>query len=551
MEEDALPHWSPATNIPSSPPLDPRYRAPSPTSSEPPLFSSDGPLDAEDITNYESPRIKRKRAGPWYEQGFGRTLRRKKSRLSRNFDSGVCIMSDGSFGSDSSTEMSTGAGLPAREETGAERIARETDGMRPAELLMYRHVHDVVEAGKTVFDLSALGLQDSDLLNLRPINTIIQAPLDAGVDVPVEGQYRSMIPEIHLNLMQNNLARLAPTLFDLQHLSSLNLRSNQMQELPPQIAKLTQLAMLDLSHNQLKWLPCEILSLFRPPTSGCMGVYTVRLNLFGNPMCAAKTEDSRLAEAGLGWIASRRMPLSLLQDPKCMLLWINARPTKGRPNADTFHLVKRLELRVREMDQDDQSVKHTPYVGHHRYCFSPYFLGASPPSYFDRQGNLLPGSADASTSEVVIDTNGRGTWGVSARPNISPPRTKVKSLVSIAMKTLLQFATPAEIRQTAAEDLGQELPQPVEALLRRAEGNWNHPNHLDQCHVCGDMYIVPAAEWYELWAPEDWKPMTATGLQPTLKVRVRVCSWACIPDIVSRREEELLDTHAQAEEMEE
>src|SRR3954465_14827522 len=82
----------PPEHIPSSPPL-PSLCAPlSPTSSEPPLFSSDDPMMSEDVTNYESPRDKRKRAGPWWE-GDGDdavlTVNKRQRQLTRNIDSGV------------------------------------------------------------------------------------------------------------------------------------------------------------------------------------------------------------------------------------------------------------------------------------------------------------------------------------------------------------------------------------------------------------------------------------------------------------------------------
>jgi hypothetical protein len=540
MDEDTLPLSSHATTIPSSPPLDPRYRAVSPTSSEPPLFSSDGPLDGEDLINYQSPRLKRKRAGPWYEQEFGRILGAKKTKLSRNFDSGVFMMSDGSFGSDGSIDLPASAAAPAREETRAERIARETRGMRQEEVAMYRRVHDLVEAGKNTYDLSAMNLGDSDLSNLRPITTLIQAPLDAGVDVPTEGQYRSMIPKIHLYLEDNNLSSLEPTLFDLQHLTSLNLTRNQIQELPPQIARLTSLETLNLTGNQLQWLPCEILSLFQPTSD-----HLLQLNVFANPADDLTCDhEMRMIYASntTGCFKAIHTAADLESNIAHAYLLL---PTCDNTKALVW-LIRSWETRLEEYE--------SPL--HHRYCpstrvtawrdnndFRIRFIGATPPSYFDTKGSLLPGSPIASTSEVIIHTQ-RGAWGMPATFFPPPPKTKTTSLVNLAIRKALGFYefTINEIRDWMDQyEETQGVPQPIERLLRRAEGNFGgHADYsgLSECHVCGDTYLVPAAEWFEVWSP---------GTRQCVKVRVQVCSWACVPDGVRMQPKEVLDLNAMEE----
>ena len=529
MDEDILP-----PSIPSSPPLDPRYRAISPTSSEPPLFSSDGPLGAEDLTNYQSPRFKRKRAGPWYEQEFGRVLGAKKTKLSRNFDSGVFMMSDGSFGSDASIELPTSAAQPPREETRAERIARETEGMRQEEVAMYRKVHELVESGKNSFDLSAMNLRDSDLHNLRPITTIIQPPLDAGVDVPAESQYRSMIPQIHLNLDDNDLLMLEPTLFKLQYLTSLNLGRNQIEELPPQIAKLTNLETLNLTRNQLQWLPCEILSLFQPTSD-----HYLQLVVFANPVDDL-TCDYEMREIytnvrnGFRAIFTQDHLESNIAQAYSLLSTCD--DTKG-----LVWLIRTWETRLETYDSPS----------HHRFCpktpvdawqdnadFRIRFIGATPPSYFDTRGRLIPGSPVASTSEIIIHTD-RGAWGMPEAVFTPPPKSRVTSLVNLAMRHALGFFewSPSEIRGSLDPDQSK-IPQPILDLLQQAEDNFgglDNYSGLAECHVCGDAYLVPAAEWFEVWAP---------GTRHCVKVRVRVCSWVCVPDEMKVQPQDVLDVTA-------
>jgi len=447
------------------------------------------------------------------------------------------MMSDGSFGSDGFNDLPSSAAPQAREETRAERIARETEGMRQEEVAMYRKVHDLVEGGNTSYDLSAMKLRDGDLCNLRLITTIIRAPLDAGVDVPAEGQYRSMIPRILLNLERNNLSSLEPTLFDLQHLTSLNLSVNQIKELPPQIAKLTNLETLNLCFNQLQWLPCEILAMFQPTSDNHLV-----LSQFGNPVDDL-TCDTNMMRFYRSTSKNGFRAIYTQLDLQHNIALAYSLLSRHEDTKGLVWLIRSWETRL----EDYKSPSH------HRFCPSTpvtawqdnsdlrtRFIGATPPSYFDTKGNMLPGSPVASTSEVIIKTH-RGAWGMPVNLFTLPSKTRTPSLVNMTIQKLLEIATPAEIRQTAVEDLNRSIPQPIERLLRRAEGNFGGNadyNGLVECHVCGEPYLVPAAEWFEVWSP---------GKRHCVRIRVQVCSWACVPDEIAMQPQKVLDVDAMDE----
>ncbi|ENN78624.1 hypothetical protein D910_02667, partial [Dendroctonus ponderosae] len=51
---------------------------------------------------------------------------------------------------------------------------------------------------------------------------------------------------------------LAPSLFQMAHLTGLFLKSNSLHRIPPEICQLSNLRNLDLSHNKLRSLPAEL-----------------------------------------------------------------------------------------------------------------------------------------------------------------------------------------------------------------------------------------------------------------------------------------------------
>ncbi|KAF2204565.1 hypothetical protein GQ43DRAFT_146858 [Delitschia confertaspora ATCC 74209] len=87
------------------------------SSSDPPLFSSEDSLDGADVSNYDSPRNKRKLPGPWWSPKDERNvsapqgnelLPQKKAKFTRNYDSGVFMPSD-----DTVTASTDGKGVDA------------------------------------------------------------------------------------------------------------------------------------------------------------------------------------------------------------------------------------------------------------------------------------------------------------------------------------------------------------------------------------------------------------------------------------------------------
>ena len=92
------------------------------TSSDPPMFSSDPPLFTTSIDDYQGPRKKHQRRGPWFDTeeeatelrvnrknrkspGLGQTARQRRSF--RKFDSGIFMGSDESIASESSESIPT------------------------------------------------------------------------------------------------------------------------------------------------------------------------------------------------------------------------------------------------------------------------------------------------------------------------------------------------------------------------------------------------------------------------------------------------------------
>ena len=78
------------------------------TSSDPPLFSSDGPIYDSSALDYEQPRQKRQHPGPWYGKQHVTVMKRRQPGIQRprrkeplrKVDSGVYLGSDESTGSE-------------------------------------------------------------------------------------------------------------------------------------------------------------------------------------------------------------------------------------------------------------------------------------------------------------------------------------------------------------------------------------------------------------------------------------------------------------------
>ncbi|KAJ4301218.1 hypothetical protein N0V90_003309 [Kalmusia sp. IMI 367209] len=542
MDEDPLPSPSHATTLSSSPLLNPRLRALSPTSSEPPLFSEDDPPEAADVTNYKSPRDKRKRAGAWWEIEPTRAPKRRLFR--RNFDSGVHMMSDDS----TSANLDIASDPPmleheeARSESREERIERVTQSMTNSEALLYRTIEKSVECNATEFNFSALELQDNELHHLHLLNQVITVPVDASVDVPAETQYRSLIPELHINLGDNQLRYLAPALFNVQHLTSLTLRSNGIEELPPHIAKLTNLSTLDLCYNSIRTLPLELLGMCSPQGN------LVRLALAGNPIY--------LSGAGWSYWIFRKAEAILASSASTLPKVTPAQSISAFAHEDRYHPANHLPRMLRYLEKD-----WSDFGGHHRFAPESFntkitmdnikdglfLMARTQATYLDAAGRLMKGSSAPTwdtleETAVWIDSMGRPhsynnpqglmvstSLGTDAVPDVwfnPPSMSKVPSLRNLSLTLALKHLSAEQIR-SAVDGM---MPAEVDHNLEAAERNMSSVfGPLRMCHCCGKQYIVPRAEWVEAWVMGgECLPFKAT-----------VCSWGCVPDVIARRPEPL------------
>lgn len=515
-----------ATWIPSSPPLDPRYRGVSPTSSEPAVFSSDDPPDAADVSNYESPRYKRKRAGGWWETEPGPSQpvpERKKAKMSRNLDSGVWLQSDGTDSSQEasgdqppSSDINVPDRSPFAQDTLEGRVVPGTQDISPAEAEMRRILQKNLEFGSTVYELNDLGLNDDELHHIGQLNQVILAPPDPGIDVPAEGQYRPMIPEIFVSLHMNNLSLLTPSLFTLQHLTTLVLRGNHIQELPPQICHLRALRALDLCQNNLRWLPFEILHLF-PPQGRLQ-----RLQLVGNPL----VEEGTLRSALLGSLTDCLNEISRGErgsfSSQIQQLY-NALPRA--PNLRTYL----CRIRFEETWNSSPMFATTP---DHRNVF-PMRYGRTPITYYDQAGRILKGSfalkaSNTGNSDLIMDT-ARGSYRVPPTWFEPSRRSGAPSLLKVSIHTAL--ANEEGGIPVIREKLGEDPPLDADVMLSRAADNMASVyRHFRSCHTCGKDYVVAAAEWIEFWS---------RGFYEVFPIMLRVCSWNCVPDELARRPQEL------------
>ncbi|KAF2644343.1 hypothetical protein P280DRAFT_466980 [Massarina eburnea CBS 473.64] len=526
--------------IPSSPPsfLDPRYRRLlSPTSSEPPLFSSDDPPEAADVANYESPRYKKKRAGPWWET---ESPPGKKTKMSRNVDSGVWMASD-----DPSDCTIVGMDPEPEPETVQEGVGRGMEGLTDVEMELYRYIVQRIESpetysnnyyGNNSYDLSNRGLKDEALRPLELLNQIILEPQDATIYVPSEAQYRSLEPQIHLYLSKNSLSNLNPSLFRLEYLTTLILNDNQITELPPQIGQLKNLVVLDLRQNRIQWLPAEILDL----THGKTRLRT--LHLLGNPLLEP------FHDRGGRWteIATK--------------------------HADTLDPPSVNHIRTEICDDGKPRVYHswvprTPdHEGHHKHCpplpeieldqemigiarsrryegvlmrvstrYPVFNVARTPPSYFDQLGNLLeespsPPTSGAPRTSVIIDETHFNNSETPMQWFAPAARTKVPSCLTASLMATLQELAPEEVRELLVGPDGEGcIPPHVEAILSSAEKNVAQIfKPFRNCHCCGKAYVVPRATWIEFWRFNNEKQMP---------IKLQVCSWGCVPDLVAKKPE--------------
>ncbi len=535
MDNEAVPPSSPphaiATNPPSSPFFEPqRYGAFSPkSSSPPPLFSSDDSGETLDITNYESPRIfKNKRKGAWYDNAES-TPEPKKTKMSRNYDSGVYMMSDNSDGSvDPLPEHKSP--FPFGMDGAQDEPEREQ--MSVTEAQFYSALRVGLDRNSEKYDFQRLNLEDSDIKQIGDLNSVIKNLPDPGNDLPAEGQYRSMLPELYINLSHNFLHRLTPILFQLQHLTTLVLRDNQIEELPPQISQLHSLKELDLSLNKLTYLPFEILQMLHPHGR------LERLQTIGNPLLE-RMSPLRIRRLGNLSATPPKTEDLYAMLPSCndreALVWyirnIETMESNVGPIEATFG-------NPRKRNPDEKIFPHHPTFPPDYIPIKPKptlrYIARTPVSFFDQTGQLLRGSPSLPTSttdpyDIIVETES-GAFSTSSSPPFLPPDFSKKtslhtrslhtrSLLTQSLTTALTHLTP----HSTLSLIGSPVPPAAASILACAIHNDADAGfgYWHECHVCGKRYIVARAEWIEFWSQ---------NFTLTYPIKVKVCSWGCVPE---------------------
>lgn len=323
-----------------------------------------------------------------------------------------------------------------------QRLNHRTQTMDQEQVVFFSKLICVIEEGNTQFNFEGRGLEDADLQHLRLLQQVIGPVPDPGNEVPAEGQYRSLVPEIVLQLGNNNLKLLSPQLFAIEHLTFLSLRFNNIEELPPQIANLQSLQTLDLSSNRLSTLPRDILTLFE---FGSLE----RLYVSGNPLLTTSkfiAHCESVVPFKADWVTQRQIGISpIFYFDKL------GRPLKGFPRAPQIY--------------------HRP-------------SNSSGASILDRpldESDFLPTKGDA---------------GKEQSPFTKPHRrTNAPSLWTLAFNKTIQQASPAEIEEL----LGHDIPLAIEHGLAHAKENIRKTYSAFKTCRCDKQFVIPRAVYFEFW----------------------------------------------------
>jgi hypothetical protein len=555
MESDAVPPSSPphatTTDTLSSPFFEPRHNAYSlKSSSPPPLFSSDDSRESADLINYESPRIfKNKRKGAWWDsESAHNTPESKKAKMTRNYDSGVYMMSD-------STDSSESLLPPHKAPFGLDGTCGTLplddslpQEMGDAEGLFCTKLYTGLDKNSQTYDFRGCDFHDNDIGRIGELTSVIKSVPDPGRQLPAEGQYRSMVPELYVNLSDNRLRLLTPSLFSVQNLTTLVLVDNDIEELPAQISQLHNLRELNISRNNIRWLPFELLTLFgrhdegRLEILGDSGVPWLQPKVGQILNCPGDVGELRLelyhficeAGPGLDLVATphmERLHDAIDSNPDhdrlvwymrlCELLAISWNTPTASPERDD--LVKRgftLHPLAGERLADDDTTSR--------------YVARTLVTYFDQEGALIKGSPRSPSSAdddfAVITETMRGAHGVPASWFTPPDRKPAKSLSTLALESALGHKSRDDLTTShLREYIGEYIPPVAEALLKQAEINDSGGyGDFRNCHVCKKQYVIARAEWIEWWC---------TQARVVLPFKLKVCSWACVPEAVLQRPE--------------
>ncbi|KAL5122054.1 hypothetical protein ACEQ8H_000271 [Pleosporales sp. CAS-2024a] len=553
MEDERVPPSSPPhaafVNAPDSPFFPPRNHAPSPkSSSPPPLFSSDDSRESADLTNYESPRIfKNKRKGAWWDttDSAHYTPEAKKTKMTRNFDSGVYMMSD-------STDSSESLLPPHRPPFGVDGTVDLDDELddssnsvqsfrsNEGEVRFCDQMERGLEQNSQAYDFSGQDYADSDIRRIGQLASVIKN-VDPGSHLPVEGQYRSMVPELYVDLSSNQLHVLTSALFQLQSLTTLVLTDNRIHELPPQIGQLRNLREFHISRNPIKWLPIDMLPLFMKQQGGKLEIFADAGVpwLWPEALQKTPTQAQWALLPGHESTASRDMTGELIQATIASL-----------PNRDqSIWVLRYMEIMSGANDashrpsgpwnpHDEIPLPTSPSKCTNHVRNSPgdaMYMFRTPVSYFNESGHLLSGSykppQTGGENFNVITQTIRGAHGV---PDtwFMPPHTKaIKSLATLSLHSALRSKNLEGLTIADLLDrIGDPVPPAAEATLMAAERNEEGGRSVfRKCYCCHGDYVVPRAEWVAWWCSNNLAPTRS------LPFKIQVCSWGCVPDSMVNR----------------
>ncbi|KAF2753086.1 hypothetical protein EJ05DRAFT_542189 [Pseudovirgaria hyperparasitica] len=470
-------------------------------SSDPaPVFSSDDWQDAS-IEQYEAPRRKRTFRGPWWksckrwEPATMLTSESHVMSLARNLDSGVWIDNDDSIALSSS--LSTLLNGPTTTDTSYQlTFCPDWQQKYPAPLLSQAElqaqglVESCLEQGTQYVDMSNLGLEKLDGSIIQPIRAFSTVPMACD---------RDFRPQLKILLSMNSLQTLPKEIWELNHIVHLGLRQNRLETLSPNIAKLVDLQSLDITGNKIRWLPWELLSLITPSRS--LAMFHVE---HGNPLL--------MPFEGLPEFPSciRELAIGHHQD------FVQTKPETNSGHATEM---QRWLCRIGETIHAGK-LYGEGLSNSHCIPSKPWLVGCSEMARFSSDGTLANGSPIA-PSLVPLEQRSLKAYLVDDLPQ--PQRiscSRVGSLFELSLRRVTALISTEQLRKYVPD-----LPEgPFQRALTEAEHVQADGGRT--CSVCGQLYILPRAEWMEFWHVHRSGATAGINghLLPFLR---RACSWRC------------------------
>lgn len=526
------------------------------TSSDPPVFSSDDPPEAEGLENYATYRKKRKYRGTWWSHEPVPETRsvKAKGELSRNIDSGVWLASDDTedYLPDATTLLNHGVQhedpYSVTEEYADEEAANAMGSNAPSfisqgDMIARQVIERRLELGDERIDLSDLSLSSISDATLKYLHSLIRNPR-VNNEAPSPGRYESLAPFLQLFLSRNALRTLPPELWNLQHLSVLSLRNNKLTELPPCIAKLHNLVELNLAGNRLRWLPWELLRLVGP--KGNLRRLNVRPNplfegvqfqgvLLGKPIAIKgialavdylkqKLNLTRQGSSNFQQILSGDDLAEELEKLEEQCAWTeklcNLFRSRGEKYSKEVIYSPSYVPRESHSPRDRLDTFITTYYG------QPAFIASTPVTFFRFDGTLAP---DSQIPPTALPLDVRHLPASLSGQAASPPGTSsmyAPSLLDLAIRVSTQHLSHAQILSLLPPDAPSHILQVLDAAenIRKTNGSAQR-----DCSICGRPFIIARTEWIEYWhyTPDSLFCAADDLFWPFLR---RGCSWRCAFD---------------------